>query len=103
MAETHPVRLSAEETIRRASEFFGESGLGMALTIDETDHLRFESPNGFVELHTLPDDERQIRLRIDHQNCDEAIHQFKRILARESRVGRAALPGEHHLPKNSVF
>jgi hypothetical protein len=101
MAETHPVRLGAEEIIRQAKEFFSDNGLGMELTIDETNHVKFEQAIDFVELHVLPDDQRQVRLRIDHHDYDEAIHQFKRILARESDVGRAALPGEHHLPKNS--
>lgn len=98
MAETHPVRLSPEEIDRQAKEYFGEYGLGMRLTIDEPAHLRFESRDGFVELHIRPDSPKQVRLMIEHHDCEEAVHGFKRVLARETEVGRAALPGEHHLP-----
>ena len=98
MAETHPVRLSPFEIRRQAIEFFGEFGLGMTLTLDEPSHQRFENPDGFVELTARPDSERQVRLTIDHQNCEEAIHEFKRLIARAAEPGRAALPGEHHLP-----
>lgn len=98
MAETHPVRLSPEEIRRQAKEYFGEFGLGMELTLDAPTHLRFESREGFVELHARPDTKRQVRLTIEHRNCEEAVRGFRRILAHESQVGRAALPGEHHLP-----
>ncbi len=98
MAQTHPVRISPEEIRRQAIEHFGEFGLGMELTLDEPDHLRFESSDGFVDLQARPDSPRQVRLTINHRNCEEAIHAFRRILAHESELGRAALPGEHHLP-----
>ncbi len=100
MAETHPVRLPAEEIRRQAIEFFGEFGLGMTLTLDEQTRQRFESPDGYVELTARHDSERQVRLLIDHHNCDAAIHDFKRLLAHQADAGRAALPGEHHLPTN---
>ncbi|MGA7672038.1 MAG: hypothetical protein WBW04_16535 [Nitrolancea sp.] len=99
MAETHPVRLSPFEIRRQAIEFFGEFGLGMTITLDEPTHQRFENPDGFVELTARPDSDRQVRLMIDHHNCDEAIHEFKRQLAHEAEPGRGALPGEHHLPE----
>ncbi len=98
MAQTHPVRLPAAEIRRQAIEFFGEFGIGMTLTLDEPTRQRFESPDGFVELTARPDSERQVRLLIDHHNCEAAIHDFKRVLARQAEVERAALPGEHHLP-----
>ncbi len=98
MAETIPVRLSAEEIHRQAIEYFGEFGLGMDLTDDAPALLRFESKDGFVQLQARPDDDRQVRLTIDHQNCEEAVHGFRRLIAHESQAGRAALPGEHHLP-----
>ncbi len=98
MAETHPVRLPADEIRRQAIEFFGKFGLGMSVTIDEPTRQRFENAKGFVELTVRPDSERQVRLLIDHHNCDESIHEFKRLLARESEAGRAELPGEHHIP-----
>ena len=100
MAETHPVRLSPEEINRQAKEYFGEFGLGMDLTIDAPAHLRFESQDGFVELQARPDNQRQVRLTIDHRNCEEAVRGFRRILAHESKADRAALPGEHHLPSD---
>lgn len=100
MAETHPVKLSPEEIRRQANEYFGEFGLGMEQTLDEPTHLKFENKDGFVELQARPDNERQVRLTIDHHNCEEAVHGFRRLIANESRVGRAALPGEHHLPSD---
>lgn len=98
MAETHPVSLSPEEIDRQAKEYFGEFGLGMQLTRDTPAHLRFESRNGFVELQARPDNDRQVRLTIDHRNCEEAVRGFRRLVAHESRPGRKSLPGEHHLP-----
>ncbi len=98
MAETHPVRLSPEEIHRQAKEYFGEFGLGMELTLDSPAHLRFESPDGFVELQARPDNERQVRLTIDHRNCETEVRGFRRLIAHESNAGREAMPGEHHLP-----
>ncbi len=98
MAETHPVRLTPEEIRRQAREYFGEFGLGMEQTLDAPTHQRFESRDGFVELQARPDDQRQVRLTIDHRNCEEAVRGFRRLLAHDAQTGRAALPGEHHLP-----
>ena len=99
MAETHPVRLSPSEIRRQAIEYFGEFGLGMTVTLDEPTRQRFESVDGFVELTARPDSPREVRLLIEHHNCDEAIHEFKRILAREAEPGRESVPGEHHIPR----
>ncbi len=100
MAQTHPVRLSPEEIRRQAIEYFGEFGLGMELTVDTPERFRFESADGFVDLQPRPDSPQQVRLTINHHNCDEAINGFRRILAHEADAGRAALPGEHHLPSD---
>lgn len=97
MAHTLPVRLTAEEIIRQAKLFFGDAGL--ELERDESTALRFAGSNGFVELDVRPDDERQVRLLIEQQGYDAAVRAFRRRLARESRPGRAALPGQHFLPR----
>ena len=100
MAETFPVRLPSMEIVRQGKEFFGAYGLGMELVVDESANLRFEGDDGFVDLTIRPDDERQVRLMIDHQGYEEPIREFRRLLAHESRPGRASLPGEHHLPRD---
>ncbi|HEX7101740.1 MAG TPA: hypothetical protein VF201_03760 [Nitrolancea sp.] len=97
MAQTLPIRLSADEIIRQAKLYFGD--IGMLLERDGTTDLRFTGDDGFVELEVRPDDERQVRLLIEEQGYDAAIRGFRRLLAHESRPGRAALPGQHFLPR----
>jgi len=100
MAETLPVRLPSNEIIRQGKEFFGAYGLGMALVADQQTTLRFEGADGFVALELRPDGGRQVRLTIEHHGYEVPIREFRRVLANESKPGRAALPGKHHLPRD---
>jgi hypothetical protein len=84
MAETHPIRLSQSEVNEQARKFFGSDGVGMALVVDEPEHLRFETDSNFIELRARPDTNNQVRLTIDHRGMIDEIQRFRRVLARQA-------------------
>lgn len=97
MAHTFPVRLNTDEIIRQAKIYFDD--IGLLLEQEGATDLHFTGSDGFVRLEVRPDDERQVRLLIEQQGYEAPVRAFRRRLARESRAGRAALPGQHFLPR----
>jgi hypothetical protein len=97
MAHTLPIRLTTDEIIRQAKLYFEDSGL--LLNDEEPSALSFTGSHGFVNISVRPDDERQVRLLIEQEGYAATVRGFRRRLARESRPGRAAMPGQHFLPR----
>lgn len=86
MAETHPIRLSAEEIARQTRKYFGSGELGMTQVSDEPTDLRFEGSRGFVKIGIRPDTNNQCRVTIEQSGFNQEIQEFRRALARQAQA-----------------
>jgi hypothetical protein len=86
MAETHPIRLSAEEIARQAARYFGPEGLGLNQVAHGPSHLRFEGAKGFVEIEIRDDTNNQSRVTIEHKGFEHEIQEFRQRLARQAQA-----------------
>lgn len=82
MAQTHPVKLSPDEVNRQARKYWGRD-IGLALSIDQPNRLRFEGRRGFVELDIRPDTNNQVRLTIENQGYEQDIQKFRARLGKQ--------------------
>lgn len=84
MAETHPFQLHPDEVARRARESFGIER-GIPLVRDMAGYMRFEDIHGFIEIDIRGDANNRSRVTIQHQGYDEAVHEFRRRLAKQAQ------------------
>lgn len=89
MAETHPIRLSQDEIKRQAKKYF-EDELGMRLTRDELESLRFTGDKGFVQIDIQPDTNNQCRVTLEHDGYEPQLQEFRRRLAKQATAETSA-------------